>query len=133
MFIHYQTTHSSLFRAPIRTQWDPGYKSINNSTIKSPFLMEPISLERPLTSLSDGISLISNESKLREKRPLLHGIQLFPQTSEMVFWIYSAPRNHCNVCDFQHSLLIPLQPKLQKFYNLYRRCPYIWSINLPNI
>ncbi len=87
MFIYYQTTYSSLFRAPIRTQCDPGYKSINNSTIKSPFLMEPISLERPLTSLSDGISLISNESKLREKRPLLHGIQLFPQTSHVVFWI----------------------------------------------
>ncbi len=28
--------------------------------------------------------------------------------------LYSVPRNCCNVCDFQHSLLIPLQPKLQK-------------------
>ena len=46
---------------------------------------------------------------------------------------YSVPRNCCNVCNFQHSLLIPLQPKLQKFYNLDRRYPYISSINLPNI
>jgi len=36
-----------------------------------------------------------------------------------ILGLYSVPRNHCNVCDFQHSLLIPLQQKLQKFYNLY--------------
>ena len=46
---------------------------------------------------------------------------------------YSVPRNRCNVCHFQHSLFIPLQPKPQKFYNLYPRCAYICSINLPNI
>src|SRR5258708_5625888 len=30
-------------------------------------------------------------------------------------------------------LLIPLHPKLQKFYNPCRRYPYISSINMPNI